>query len=78
VTAMAASDRSFAPAVTTPMVLLRVHWFLDAAISKVTATHILAVALELYASQAATHSAKVVPLALATSFPIRAVLQRMR
>lgn len=77
-TTIAESDKSSAPALTAPMPFLSLHWLLIATVSKVTATQKLPAGPELYASQAAIHSAKLVPLTLKRSNPVRAVLQRIR
>lgn len=78
VTMMAASDRSLAPTLTAPILLLSKHWSLDRVMSKVTATQISEAAPELRVLQAAIHSAKFDPLTLTRSLPVSAVLQRMR
>jgi hypothetical protein len=77
-TTMAASERSWPPAVTTPMVRLSLHWLLDADMSKVTATHTWVALPDPRALQAAIHSARLVPLVLVRSSPKSAVLQRTR
>jgi hypothetical protein len=78
VTMIAASDRSFAPALTTPMLLFSMHWLLDAVMSKLTATHTLPAGPLFREVQAAIHPAKLDPLMATRLLPVSAVLQRMR